>query len=341
MRRFARLNLLTIIATLFSGCSTMPKVTVSHYLPAASLAIVVTQTATCTGDGTPIVADAVVMTASYRADKKVTNSVDLAKLGSGITKADAAFEFFPDGRLKSVNSKQTGQAGAALSSTFKLVATAAAASLSQSQISESCNEVKKLVGDGKALTLISRGSTDFVGSTVDLSQTSVPNSLYSERLKRIFGTVTAHHSTGSVSELLDPTVNTKRDQGLTLRKTAAITVTVSIERHGKTAEYSEVVLVPQRAPEHEYQLPIQKGPWFGENVFELALDDSGSVTKLRYGGGGDAGAVVDAASEIHAAFQDEPISATDKAKTVQAEADLIYQQHRLVLCQADPTTCPK
>lgn len=339
MRQTTRLNVLVLLAALLSGCSAMPKVTVSHYLPAASIAIVVTQTATCTGEGTPVIVDAVVMTASYRADKKVEDPVDLAKLGSGVTKADATFEFFPDGRLKSVNSKQTGQAGAALSSLFKLVASAAAATPTKSEINESCEQIKKLVGDGKALTIVSRGTTNFEDAIDDLRQTSVPSSLYDDNLKKIFGTLTAEYSVGTVSELLKPDVDADREQGLTLRKTAPTTVTVSIQRDGKSAQYSEIVLVPQKG--QEYKLPIQKGPWFGENAFELALHDSGSVTKLRYGGGGDTGAAIAALSDAHGTFKDEPISTADKAKAVQAEADLIYQQQRLVLCQANPTTCPK
>ena len=319
----------------------MPKVTISHYLPAASLAIVVTQTATCTGEGRPVIVDAVVMTASYRADKKVEDPIDLAKLGSGLTKADATFDFFPDARLKSVNSKQTGQAGAALGSLFKLVASAAAATPTKSEIKESCEEIKKLVGDGKALTIVSRGSTNFEASMEGLRQTSVPSSLYNDKLKKIFGKLTAEYSVGPVSELLNPDVNADSEQGLTLRKTAPVTVTVSIERDGKSAQYSEIVLAPQKGKDQEYKLPIQKGPWFGENAFELALHDSGSVIKLRYGGGGDAGAAIAALSDAHATFKDESVSTADKAKAVQAEADLIYQQQRLVLCQADPTTCPK
>lgn len=339
MRQTTEMKALVITAGLLSGCSAMPKVTVSHYLPAASLAIAVTQTATCTGEGAPIIIDAVVMSATYLADKKVANAVDLAKLGSGVTKADATFEFFPDGRLKSVNSKQTGQAGAALGSFFKLVSSAAAATPTKDEIKEACKAITTLVGDGKALTIVHRGSSNFDSATVELRQTSVPSTLYNEKLKKIFGVLDATYSAGPATDLLAPLVDEDSEQGLTLRKTAPVTVTVTIDRDGMSGQYSEIILVPQK--DKEYELPIQKGPWFGENSFELVLHDSGSVTKLRYGGGGDAGAVLGALADTHATFKGEPVSTSDQAKAVQAEADLIYQQQRLVLCQANPTVCPK
>ena len=90
-----------------------------------------------------------------------------------------------------------------------------------------------------------------------------------------------------------------------------------------------------------YDLPIQEAPWFGSHEVELQLHESGKVTKLHYTGSPDAAGMLGALTEVRGAFDEPAVSTADQAKAVQAEADLIYQQQRLVTCQTNPASCPK
>jgi len=65
------------------------------------------------------------------------------------------------------------------------------------------------------------------------------------------------------------------------------------------------------------------------------------VTKLKYAGGGEAAGMLNSLAATLAADDETPVTVADKTKAVQAEADLIYQQQRLVLCQSDPANCPR
>jgi hypothetical protein len=395
-------------ALFLPGCGSMPKVKVGYYLPMASVAVTLTQSATCTAGNVPILQNDVLITTNYSRDPTELYKVDLSQLGNAWSKADAGFEFHDDGRLKSVNTSQTGQGAEATKALLTLVASAAALKNVKAVDEKACAALREFAGGKKlaagsqkspgagktpdsssmkgaatssekdtahsdaegddkaapkALTIVSRGKITLpetpktkaqkrgayadddpifntqAPGTFDLKQDSLPAEEFS-RVASIYGkpsgTVTyAHANTPHENVETEGQLITVVEPG-----TANIVVKVALNRGGDN--YDEELRGSAQIPQvgKTFQLPIQKAPLFGSNSFELALSDSGRVTKLKYSGGGDAAGVfgvIDGALGI----KGKDPSAADQAKDVQGEADLIYQQQRLVMCKADPTACPK
>lgn len=99
------------------------------------------------------------------------------------------------------------------------------------------------------------------------------------------------------------------------------------------------VPVPLTAKEDLYDVPIPKAALFGTQKFSLALSSYGSINKLEYSKGiSDALDAANAASNAFAGALKKP-TAAEQAASLQAQADLIYQQQRLAVCEAEPAKC--
>jgi hypothetical protein len=320
-----------------AGCGSMPHVTVSYYLPTASAEIKVTQTAACTAGDIGVLTTAVDVAPSYSRDTtKGVKTFDLRRMGHGMTKADAAFTFYADGRLKTVNATGTGKATEGLKALISLLEATGIASIRTEEEKAACKVVRDAVGEGKALTIVSIANTAFNGSPIVFRQNSVATTVY-QQLRPIFGSITATVGTTPVTTAPHVVTDADKSQRLTLLEPAAGTVNVEVSRGNQKFQFSGPVWVPQAG--FEYELPVQKGPWFGENAFELEVAESGRVTKIRYAGGNAAAGVFGALSDVLGATEDA--SLVDQVNAAKNQADLIYQQQRLVLCQADPVNCPK
>jgi hypothetical protein len=102
-----------------------------------------------------------------------------------------------------------------------------------------------------------------------------------------------------------------------------------------------VVPVPLTSLQDQFTLPIPQASLFGTHKFVLALSGYGSINKLEYSSTGSSDAA-DAFGSLGSAVGGalkKPTEA-EQASAVQAHADLIYQQQRLVICNADPAKCP-
>jgi hypothetical protein len=87
-------------------------------------------------------------------------------------------------------------------------------------------------------------------------------------------------------------------------------------------------------------IPIGESRPFGKITTVLTVAGSGLVNKLEYNKGSGAADLVTAASQIASQTRPQPQTAAQRAAEIQGQADLIYQQQRLVICQATPTQCP-
>lgn len=393
----------TIILSLgiLAGCASMPKVKVGYLLPKSTIEVTLTQTAACTDHDVPILKNDLAITTTYSADRKAFYSVDLGELGNAWSKANSTFEFYDDGRLKSVNTQQTGQAGEAIKAFIALAKTAGIAPFAaKAADTNTCKLLRELAGvvkdpkpdtdstkpqfsaaqptppaekeGSKALTIVLRGNLEFAAKQkdwnegerkkecdrdpattlpdpnsifghslrFDLKQSYLPRETY-EKLKPIFGTSVATFTLAPACQIMHASAESK-GQHITLSEPAGAAVKVLVTTGTGQEKTTEELTASARVPQlgETYTLPIQRAPLFGENQFELALAESGKVTKLKYAGGGDAAGLFGALSSTLAADDETPVTVADQAKAVQAEADLIYQQQRLVLCQADPANCP-
>ncbi len=343
-RKCARNFWVFAVAALTAGCASMPEVEVGHFLPTATASFTVTQSATCTAGSLPVLTTEATPAIAFASDPNKRRALKIGELGGAFGKQDAGFEFYADGRLKGVNAKGTGQAGEGLKALIKLAPIFGLVSTPSDDVKKACEKIREIAGDGKALTIVSRGQTDFAASsegTITFSQISVNAGLYDSVLQPIFGRVQGKYTIRKASKPHVATLEGK-DQQLTLVEPATAVVNIAVkidERQVFEQPYS--VLVPQHG--EEYVIPVQKAPWFGNNEMELQVDGSGKVTKLRYAGAADTAGALGVLGDAWTTANQKPAAPTaaDQAKSVQADADLIYQQQRLVICQADPTKCPK
>jgi hypothetical protein len=327
---------LTGVSSALAGCGSMPHVAVGYYLPTASAEIRVTQTAVCTTGDIGVLTTAVDVAPTYSRDTAKQKTFNLRRMGHGMTKADAAFAFYSDGRLKSVNAIGTGKAVEGLKALISLLEVSGVAAVRTDEEKAACQVVRSAAGEGKALTIVSIGNTTFDDSPIVFKQTSVSTTVYNQ-VGPIFGSIAATVSTTPVTGAPHVVAVADKSQRLSMLEPASGTVDVVVSRGNQQLQFSGPVWVPQAG--REYELPIQKGPWFGENAFELEVAESGRVTKIRYAGGNAAAGAFGALSEALGAAEDA--SLVDQVNAAKNLADLIYQQQRLVLCQADHVNCPK
>jgi len=129
----------------------------------------------------------------------------------------------------------------------------------------------------------------------------------------------------------------RKGQALHLVEPGIADVGITIARGEEQAPtWRDSIAVPQAGI--PYTLVIQRAPAFGKNEFELVLQESGRVAKLRYAGAADVAGALGVITEARTATAD-PLA--DEVARTKAEADLIFQQQRLILWQTDPVNCPK
>lgn len=102
--------------------------------------------------------------------------------------------------------------------------------------------------------------------------------------------------------------------------------------------WSDSVRVPMTDSLHIYQIPLPAPAVFGKTQFSIQLNPDGSISKLEYGETNGAGDALTALNSLAQAASG-PTNA-QRASALQSQADVIYEQQRLVLCKTNPTTCP-
>jgi hypothetical protein len=339
---FRTLSIVVLLSALVVGCASMPKVTMGYYLPKSSMGVTVIRTATCTTSNVPVLSTEVMQPSIlYKSDFGKMRQIAIGGLGSAFGKQNAGLELYPDGRLKGFNASGTGQGGEALKALVKLAPVMGLVQHQPNLVKKACEKLREIVGNDKALTIMSRGYTDFPEASVggiEFRQMSVDRDSY-VTLQPIFGDIDASYT---IIKQLPPHsgANEKSNGVVALLEPSNAIVKVSVARGQQSFDSTFEVFVPQWGT--EYSLPIQKAPWFGSNEFELQVHESGKITKLRYAGSADAGGVFSTIGEAWKLGESPAsLTAAEQAKAVQGEADFIYQQQRLVLCQATPASCPK
>jgi hypothetical protein len=369
------------LAGLLVGCASMPKVEAGYYLPKSGVNITLVQSAVCTDGDLPILKNDLAVAATYSSDTRKRYPVDLGKLSSRVGKTSAAFEFYDDGRLKSINTQQIGQGAEALKALLTVVGGMGGLNVGEDAEKDACRLLRELTqaqsvavpDDDKKeekaavpLTIVWRGSLAFpdvpmefldvtsrvseddrkkffathaAAAEIDLRQDSVPNSTR-QQLTPIFGIPKATFTLVDAPEVLH-VASEISGATLALVEAASAVITVEVElKNGVKENFKGGARVPQFG--RRYPLPIPGPKLFGETQFELGLSEAGKVTKLRYSSNSDpAGALGAVTSLLETQKDPAAVTTADQVKTTQAEADLIYQQQRLLICQATPAVCPK
>lgn len=331
----------TVVAfvTGLSGCGAIPDAQVAYYHAKTQVAVKVTRSVLCDAKNLPIVANTTVPSTVHSADPVKPQSLSLAGLRGPFTDSDIKFEFYEDGRLKSINASQTGQGESILKAVTTLATTLGGFTVGAAApaFPEECKFVKE-AGGGKPLTLTYEG-------VVDLSKTDPQEILpdgasaaYAELLKSAISRVCVVTKGVDVPE---QPVQYKRNEGDVLvaaRQPALLKIDVGAPAPGNLCPptlWQGRVPVAQLGK--DYVLPVPRAAAFGKQTFGAAFAESGALTSVQYVNSSGTAGAVGAVNSLATIVQGETTSA--KVAELKAQADLIAQQQRLIQCLADPKSC--
>lgn len=340
------LNRLVILTALLSGCASIPDVTYKYYLTRWNSSVTVTQTLGCTAARDDVlVMHAFSVATAYSSDlDKPPLSIRIKDLERLSADADFTMTLTDDGRLRGINQSSTGQGEAIVKSAIALEAALAAVPLWKALAEtdkkpptvKDCDDIDKW-GDKKPITVIYRGSFNERnrGAAVQLKASPESKALY-DRFMHFLPTFSVHvDSPDQVKEVLSRPIFTNTDSDtvpLTLQKLGSLGIRIKQDgASGDTTAFSSRLLTPLS---ETYTLPIPRAALFGKQSFSLALSEAGAVTSIGYGKNtGTAGAL-----NALGALANTQTAAAEAAET-KAQADLIAQQQRLMLCLTKPDQC--
>lgn len=342
----ARLFVGCCVFALMSGCASTPDVVYNYYPSSARTTVSVLQTVDCTADKTAlIVLDTPSVVTAYAADySRPPFSLRIKNLDGAVADSDVSFAFFDDGRLKTINASSQGQGEAVIKAAVSFATSIAALGGKPSDpkvtppaIPE-CGVVADW-GKDKPVTLSYSAFLDPPAAAeipvpLEVSQSS--KALYAKlkaRLPKLQVQISQPQVVASGVQLHEG-YDLKADKKavpLTLQVTQNLKVEVLEDGN---AIFTSRLTVPTS---ETYYLPLPKAAVFGKQSFSLTLSEAGAITAIDYGQLTGAAGPLNAATAAAAPFAGK--STADKAAELQAQADLIAQQQRLVRCQAHPDQC--
>lgn len=323
-----------------AGCGTVPDAQVSYYLTQTKVTVRVTRSLICDSKNRPLVANTVTPSVTHSADTSGRARVtSLAGLRGTFTDSDIKFEFYEDGRLKTVNTTLTGQGEAAIKAVTTLASTLTAFTAGEPVPSypDECAFVKEM-GGGKPLTLTYEGDVDPTKGDPQRILPDATSAAYADRLKNAIGGVCVAAKSAEVP--LQP-VQYKPNDGdvlIAARQPALLKIEVGTPTPGNGCSASLWQgRVPVAQLGKDYQLPVPRAAAFGKLTFSAAFAESGALTSVQYVSSSGAASALGAANSFATVTQGK--TTADKVAEVKNEADLIAQQQRLLQCQADPKSC--
>jgi hypothetical protein len=340
------LNKVVIVTALLTGCASIPNVTYNYYPARWSSSITVIQTLGCTSSGEDVLAmHAYSVSTSYSSDlDKPPYSIRIKDIDRFFADTDFTMTLTDDGRLRGINQSSIGQGEGIVKSAVALVSALKTVSFTKSlegtgispPTAKDCKDIDKW-GGNKPITIIYRVnfSEKDIGKSVPVEVSSESEALY-ERLSSFLPSfIVKIDGADQVKEVQSRPVSLANDSDtvpLTLQKIGSLGIQiVQAGRSNEIMVYSTRVLTPLR---DTYTLPIPKAALFGKQSISLILSDAGAVTSIGYG----KTVGVSGALNAMGALANTQTAATEAAET-KAQADLIAQQQRLMLCRTKPDQC--
>lgn len=323
-----------------AGCGTVPDAQVSYYLARTKVTVKVTRSLICDSKNLPLVANTVTPSVTHSADTASRAQVtSLAGLRGTFTDSDIKFEFYEDGRLKTVNTTLTGQGETVIKAATTLASTLTAFATGEPVPSypDECAFVKER-GGGKPLTLTYEGDVDPTKADPQRILPDAASAAYADRLKNAIGGVCV---VAKGAEVPVQPVQYKPNDGdvlIAARQPALLKIEVGTPTPGNGCSASLWQgHVPVAQLGKDYQLPVPRAAAFGKLTFSAAFGESGALTSVQYVNSSGAASALGAANSFATVTQGK--TTADKVAEVKNEADLIAQQQRLLQCQADPKSC--
>ncbi len=330
----------TVILSI-TGCGTIPNAKVSYYQAKTQIKIRVTRSVLCAARNLPLVANTVSPSVVHAADFTTEQSIDLGKLGGVLNDPDMKMEFFEDGRLKTINTTQTGNGEAAIKAATTFASALIPLTIDKSKatpdFAAECALVKKL-GDGKPLSLTYEGVVNPKQKGPQNIPPSTASAAYANRLKRAIGGICAMAK--DVEKPAKPVQYEKNEDDVLIAARQPALLRIGVGTNTQQGGCSSTLWrgrLPVAQMGVVYELPVPQAAAFSKQVFSAEFAESGALLSVQYAIGSGAASALVAAGSLATIAQGETTSA--KAAAVKAEADLIAQQQRLLQCQADPKSC--
>lgn len=338
-----------ILLFAIAGCASNPDVTVQYYHAKTVIDITATQTVGCSENNDIYIATSVKVVPMHMADfSQGPATLNLSDLGGWWADADIGFDFYEDGRLKSLNAVTTGKGDEIIDSAISLASalgfgSGAAKRDDAESICDAINGGKP--SRDKTANLNYRLRHSFAEGDRDIQGIEVPPTEASralhEKLSSEIGSVRAKVE---AVEKPEPVINARPDNdheyvNLVLKQPAIYSIVVTTGGRGATIGEQIVwqgdVQLAQRGV--SYAVPLPASALFGQRTAKLTLAESGALTSLTYSSTNGVSSAMDSAAAMAGIV--EGASAAERAAEVKAEADLIVQQQRLIRCQADEANC--
>jgi hypothetical protein len=339
------------VCSALAGCASTPDVQFHYFAAQATTSVLVAQTIECREDPADptgktkmlSIVNAPTVTTSYSSnrDGKHTHTLPTAVFKSSFADSDIKFDWFDDGRLKSVNVTSTGQGESIVKAALAFVGIVGGGAAALPK--DDCDALARL-GGGKPVTIAYEGTVTYAdgksGATVQLvpaSNSKETHGKLAKLLPKLAFRVDPWQTQPTVAEpgasAADTTGTTQAKDifRLSLNKTALAPVSVLV---AQVPTWTGTVVVPT---DESYELPIPKPQLFGTQKFGLTLNEAGGVTSLSYSSTAGTAAGFNTLTAMAGAVA-SPGDA-EKAAALKAQADLIAQTTRLAACQAKPAEC--
>ncbi|MEG3145301.1 hypothetical protein U1839_11635 [Sphingomonas sp. RT2P30] len=351
-----------------AGCAQTPRATISYPLARTDAAISVVRTIKCDKDDVPHVVDLPTVAVTFSADPNATGTLNTSKLDGVFADTSLDIGFTADQRLKTVNTESIGQGEAILKSAISLASSVffpkagserapdPTGMPTAADIKSQCADLNRTFGT-EAMTITYAGSLDLpetsgktaaaiaANRSMDFRLQPVPQDLdRSRRFAALLGSVCARfHALDApkapVSELVAPggyaTLTARQPRAAVLRIAVSPSTDVCPVDGRPGFIWAGRLAVGQLGT--LYQIPIPRAAVFGKQTFELELDESGGLTKIKYGKSTGAGAAI--ATGQAGVDAVKPPTAADQAAAIEAEIALRKAQDHRAKCLADPTAC--
>lgn len=319
------------------GCAHAPDAAIAYRLARTEVRFKVLRTVSCDKHNRPIVATAVTPSVRHAADDKVAYSFALAGIQGLFSDTDTAFEFYDDRRIKNINATSTGNGAPILKTALSVAGSVAA--FEGRGVAEACASVAA-AGNNKPLTLVYEGvvETDVAGAqAIAPDAASAPYAHDANIDSLVHGICAVVEDTRPGAIPVDGAPD--RAAAITAREPGLATIRIAVAtgsgQCGAAPLWHDNVTVAQLG--RTYRLPVPRTAVFGKQAFAASFAESGALTKVQYGASGGATAGMTALDSLAAATKGD--GAAQQAADAKAQADLIYQQQRLVACLADRSSC--
>jgi hypothetical protein len=323
------------------GCANIPDGEISYFAARSTPSFKVVRSVICDAKDLPVVASTVTPTVTHSANTEQSHHLNLQTLRGTFVDSDIKFEFYEDGRLKSVNASQTGQGEAALKAAATLAGALATFTPDKQNraFPEVCSFIKEH-GAGKPISITYEGVIDPEKiNEVQNIPADAASDFYARGIEPALNKVCAVvRSKGEPSPL--PFNGATAKATLTVHQPGWANVEVMTTTPGggcaaTTPLWKGRLSIAQLGK--DYLLPIPAAAPFGKQTFGATFLESGAITSLQYVSNSGSAQLLGGLNSLAAITQGE--TASQQLADVKSQADLIAQQQRLVQCLADPKNC--